>query len=105
PVSSRCSSAAAPVGSGALHATVQLRVAVVTLPAASVARTANWCAPARRLTATGLAHAAIAPPSKLHAGLPSLTVNANTTRGPLVAAAPGPWVNTTSGETVSTLHA
>jgi hypothetical protein len=74
PGSSRCSRAAAPAVPGAPHATVHARVTVVTLPAASLARTASWCGPAARLMATGLAQVKKPAPSRLHATAPPLVV-------------------------------
>ena len=56
------------------------------------------------MVAIGLVHAVNGAPSKLHATVPSLTVNANATRGPVVLPLPGPAVIAIEGGTVSTVH-
>src|SRR5262249_44237544 len=99
---SRWSRPAAPVASGAAHATVHVWAAEPWLPAVSVARTENVCWPAGRFIETGLVHGAGAALSTAQLGMPSDTVNANVTCGPLVAL--GPCVIMMFGGAVSTLH-
>ena len=91
------------VTSGGMVSTVNARFADVTFVASSVARTTNSCGPCDRFeAANGDAHAANAPPSRLHSGDPTwpVTVNSNaafaermTPLGPLVIVTTGPTVS------------